>query len=291
MIQQFIVSGIAIGSVYSLIALGFQITYSASNTMNFSQGASVMLGAVVCYLFNITWGWHIAIALPLSLIVCAVFGLIVERIAVRPFAVDGSNSWLLTTIAVGIIVENLVMLTFGKEVRAYPSPLVQTPIDILGFGVFPLELLTPVICIAIASGLRLFFTRTLWGKAFLAVSENPDTAKIMGIDVEGAIALSFALSTVLAGVAGILIAPTYNVSSSMGTLLGLKAFATAIIGGLNNPWGIAASGILYGIGESLAAGYFGGSYREIVGFTLVVLALTLKPSGLFSRNGSSVSNW
>ena len=287
MIQQFIVSGIAIGSVYSLIALGFQITYSVSNTMNFSQGASVMLGAVICYLFNITWGWHIAIAIPLSLLVCAVFGLIVERIAIRPFAVNGSNSWLLTTIALGIIVENLAMLTFGKEVRAYPSPLVRTPIDILGFGVFPLELLTPIVVIAIACLLRLTFTRTLWGKAFIAASENPETAKIMGINVEGAIAFAFALSTVLAGVAGILIAPIYNVSSGMGTLLGLKAFATAIIGGLDSPWGIAIAGVLYGMGESLAAGYLGGSYREIIGFTLVILTLTLKPNGLFGKSSIS----
>lgn len=280
---QFIISGIAIGSVYSLIALGFQVTYSVSNTVNFSQGASVMLGAVICYLFNITWGWNIAIAVPLALIVCAVFGLLVERIAVRPFSVDGSNSWLLTTIAVGIIAENVAMLTFGKEVRAYPSPLVQTPIDILGFGVFPLELCTPVVGIAIAFLLRLIFTRTLWGKAFLAASENPDTAKIMGIDLEGAIAFSFALSTVLAGVAGILIAPIYNVSAGMGTLLGLKAFATAIVGGLTSPWGIMVAGILYGIVESLAAGYFGGSYREIIGFTLVILALLVRPNGLFSK--------
>ncbi len=284
MLQQFVVSGIAIGSVYSLIALGFQITYSVSNTMNFSQGASVMLGAVVCYSFNITYGWHIAIAIPLSLIICAIFGLIIERLAVRPFAVDGSNSWLLTTIAVGIIAENLAMLTFGKEVRGYPSPLAQTPINILGFGVYPLELLTPVIGIAIAFLLRFTFTHTLWGKAFLAASENPDTAKIMGINVEGAIAFAYALSTVLAGVAGILIAPIYNVSAGMGTLLGLKAFATAIIGGLTSPWGIAIAGVLYGIGESLAAGYLGGSYREIIGFALVILALTLRPNGLFGKN-------
>lgn len=283
MIQQFIVSGIAIGSVYGLIALGFQITYAVSNTMNFSQGASVMLGAVFCYLFNITWGWPIAIAIPLSLIICAVFGLIVEKITVRPFAVNGSNSWLLTTIALGIIAENLVMLTFGKEVRAYPSPLVQTPISIWGFGVFPLEIITPIIGIAIALMLHFGFTHTLWGKAFLAASENPDTAKIMGINVVGAIAFAFALSTVLAGIAGILIAPIYNVSAGMGNLLGLKAFATAIIGGLDSPWGIILAGILYGVGESLAAGYLGGGYREIVGFTLVILALILKPNGLFGK--------
>ena len=277
MLQQFVVSGIAIGSVYSLIALGFQITYSVSQTMNFSQGASVMLGAVVCYWFNITLGWHIAIAIPLSLIVCAIFGLVVERIAVRPFAVDGSNSWLLTTIALGIILENLIMLTFGKEVRAYPSPLVRAPVDVLGFGIFPLELLTPIIAIAIALLLRVTFTRTLWGKAFNAVSENPDAARIMGIDVEGIITFSFVLSTVLAGVAGMLIAPIYNVSAGMGTLLGLKAFATAIIGDLNSPWGIAIAGIIYGIVESLAVGYLGGSYRDIVGFSVVILILTVKP--------------
>jgi branched-chain amino acid transport system permease protein len=284
MLKQFIISGIAIGSIYSLTALGFQITYSVSGTMNFSQGASVMLGAVVCYLLNITWGWHLAIALPLSLIVCAICGLLIERLAVRPFAVGGSNSWLLTTIAVGIIGENLAMVTFGKEVRAYPSILAQNPLKIFDFGVYPLELLIPLIVLAIAVLIRLTFTHTLWGKAFLAVSENPDTAKIMGINVEGAIAFSYALSTVLAGVAGILIAPIYHVSAGMGTLLGLKAFATAIIGGLNSPWGIAIAGVLYGIAESLAAGYLGGSYREIIGFTLVILALALRPNGLLGKN-------
>jgi branched-chain amino acid transport system permease protein len=284
MFLQLILSGIAIGSVYGLIALGFQITYSVSNTMNFSQGASVMLGAVLCYTLNITLGWPIALSISLTVLVCALLGLVIERWAVRPFAVNGSNSWLLTTIAVGIIAENLIMLTFGKEVRAYPSPLAQTPINLLGFGIFPLELLIPVISLAIAFFLRFTFTHTLWGKAFLAVSENPDTAKLMGIPVEGAIAFSYALSTVLAGIAGILIAPLYNVSAGMGTLLGLKAFATAIIGGLTNPWGMTIAGILYGIGESLAAGYLGGSYREIIGFALVILILTIRPNGLLGRS-------
>ena len=119
---QLVLSGIAIGSMYGLVALGFQITYSVSNTMNFFQGVSVMLGAVLCYMFNITWGWPGAIAVILTVALACVFGLIVERFAVRPFAQNGSNSWLLTTIALGIIVENLVMVTFGKEVRAYPSP-------------------------------------------------------------------------------------------------------------------------------------------------------------------------
>jgi branched-chain amino acid transport system permease protein len=281
MFNQLILSGIAIGSVYSLIALGFQITYAVSNTMNFSQGVSVMLGAVMCYLFNITLAWPLPIAVFLSLLGCALFGLIVERIAVRPFAVAGSNAWLLTTIAVGIIMENLIMLTFGKEVRAFPSVLMQRAVNIADFGIYPLELLIPAIGLLLTVLIRFTFTHTLWGKTFMAVSENPEAARLMGIHVEGTIAFAYLLSTVLAGIAGILIAPIYNVSAGMGTLLGLKAFATAIIGGLNSPWGIALAGIVYGIGESLAAGYLGGSYREIIGFALVILILTLRPKGLF----------
>ena len=283
MLQQLILSGIAIGSMYGLIALGFQVTYAVSNTMNFSQGASVMLGAVLCYMLNITWGWNFWIAALLTLLICAGVGLLIERFIVRPFAKGGSNSWLLTTIAIGIIADNVAMVTFGKEVRAYPSALATDPVMILGFGIFPIELLTPVIGFAVALLVRVMFTQTLLGKAFQAVSENHDTARIMGIPVEKMIAFSFAVSTVLAGIAGILIAPVANVSATMGTLLGLKAFAAAIIGGLANPWGVMLAGVFYGVVESVAAGTLGGSYREIVGFAVVILALALRPNGLFGR--------
>jgi branched-chain amino acid transport system permease protein len=118
--QQLVISGLAIGSMYGLVALGFQITFAVSKTMNFSQGASVMLGAVLCYVLDIRWEWWSPLAVIATLIVCAGFGLLIERFAVRPFAQGGSNSWLLTTIALGIIVENAVMLSFGKEVRGNP---------------------------------------------------------------------------------------------------------------------------------------------------------------------------
>ncbi|MFE4104781.1 branched-chain amino acid ABC transporter permease [Almyronema epifaneia] len=280
---QLIISGIAIGSMYGLVALGFQLTFAVSKTMNFSQGASVMLGAVLCYVFNITWGWPLGLAVALTAIACIGFGLLVERLAVRPFAQAGSNSWLLTTIAIGIVVENLAMLTFGKEVRAYPSPLAEVPLRIGGVGIFPLELLIPVAGLAIALGVRLIFTRSLLGKALQAVSENQDTARLMGIAVEPMVAFSYGAATLLAGLAGMLIAPITNVAATMGTLLGLKAFATAIIGGLDNPWGVMVAGILYGVVEAIAAGLLGGSYREIVGFAVVIVALALRPGGLFGR--------
>jgi len=280
---QLILSGLAIGSMYGLVALGFQITFAASKTMNFSQGAFVMVGAVLCYSFNITWGLSAIAAVPLTLAICFGLGLAVERWAVRPFARNGSHSWLLSTIALGVIAENLAMATFGKEVRGYPSPLAETTIPILGFGIFPLELVIPVVGLATAISLRVLFTQTLLGKAFQAVSENSETAQLMGIPVGRLIALSFGLSTGLAGLAGMLIAPIANVSAAMGTLLGLKAFATAIIGGLGNPWGIIVAGTVYGVVESLAAGSLGGSYREIVGFTVVILLLALRPNGLFGQ--------
>ena len=281
--SQLILSGIAIGSVYGLVALGFQVTYAVSNTMNFSQGASVMVGAVLCYTLNITWGVPALLAVPIALVACFGLGLLIERFVVRPFAVDGSSSWLLTTIALGIILENLVMVTFGKETRGYPSVWAEAPINVLGFGVFPIELLIPVVGLAVALGVRLLFTRTLLGKALQAVSDSHDTARLMGIPVERMIALTFGLSTALAGLAGMLIAPVANVSATMGTLLGLKAFATAIIGGLASPWGVMLAGILYGGVESIAAGVFGGSYREIVGFAVVIVMLALRPHGLFGR--------
>ncbi|MEM9089750.1 MAG: branched-chain amino acid ABC transporter permease [Cyanobacteria bacterium P01_F01_bin.53] len=280
---QLILSGMAIGSMYGLVALGFQMTFAVSKTMNFSQGAFVMVGAVICYCLNITWGISAIAAVPITLLVCVLLGLLIERWIVRPFARNGSHAWLLSTIALGIITENLAMLTFGKEVRGYPSPLAETPVSVLNFGVYPLEFVIPLVGLAAAIGLRVLFTRTLWGKAFQAASENPETARLLGVPVTWLIALSFGLSTALAGLAGMLIAPIANVSATMGTLLGVKAFATAMIGGLSNPWGVMIAGVLYGVVESVAAGTLGGSYREIVGFLVVIVVLTIRPNGLFGR--------
>lgn len=281
---QLILSGIAVGSMYGLVALGFQITFAVSKTMNFSQGAFVMVGAVLCYSLNITWEWHALLAVPATLAACTVLGLLIERWIVRPFARNGSHAWLLSTIALGIIAENLAMLIFGKEVRGYPSPLARAPVPVLDFGVYPIEFVIPLVGLAVAIALWLFFNRTLWGKAFSAASEHPDIARLLGIPVAWLISLSFGASTALAGLAGMLIAPVSNVSATMGTLLGVKAFATAMLGGLSNPWGVMFAGVLYGVVESVAAGALGGSYREIVGFAVVVLVLSVRPDGLFGRS-------
>lgn len=278
-----IVTGLAVGSMYGLIALGFHVTYVVSNTVNFSQGSSMMLGAVLGYTFAIKLGWPMPLAIAMSLALCALFGLLVERALVRPFVERGSNAWLMATVAGGIVLDNVVLFTFGKEPRAFPSFLAQKPIELFGTGVFPLQLIIPLVGIGITIALQLAFHRTRLGKALLAVVQNKDAARLMGINVRRAIAFSFALSTALAGLAGMLIAPLFSVHSDMGTLFGIKAFAVAILGGISSASGVMLAGLLYGLIEALVTAFAGSTYTQIVVFAVVILALAVMPNGLLGR--------
>jgi branched-chain amino acid transport system permease protein len=278
-----IVSGLAVGSMYGLIALGFHVTYVVSNTVNFAQGSSMMLGAVLGYAFAVKLGWPMPLAVAMSLMLCALFGLLVERTLVRPFAERGSNAWLMATVAGGIVLDNIVLFTFGKEPRAFPSFLAQKPIDLFGAGVFPLQLIIPVVGIAIAVALQIAFHRTRLGKALLAVVQNKDAARLMGINVRSAIAFSFALSTALAGLAGMLIAPLFSIHSDMGTLFGIKAFAVAILGGITSASGVMLAGLLYGLIEASVTAFAGSTYTQIIVFAVVILALAAMPNGLLGR--------
>jgi len=282
-IPQLLFSGLALGSMYALVALGYNITYATSQTVNFSQGQSVMVGAVVAYAFHVGLGWPLWATLPVTLVALALLGVLVERVAVRPFLRARSIAWLLATIAVGIIGENVAMLLFGKDARAFPSALAVTPWTIFGAGVYPHELLVPLVGLAIMALIELSFRTTLAGKALRAVAWSHDAASLMGINVYRTITVAYALSSILAGVAGVLLAPLLNVSATMGTTIGLKAFAVAIIGGIESPRGIVVAGILYGVFEAIVAGYLGTGVREILGFGLVVLVLLVRPWGLFGQ--------
>jgi branched-chain amino acid transport system permease protein len=280
-IAQLVFSGLALGSMYALVALGYNITYATSRTVNFSQGQSVMVGAVVAYGLHVAAGWPLLPSVIVSLVALALLGVVIERIAVRPFLASSSIAWLLSTIALGIIAENVAMIVFGKDARAFPSPLTARPWTVLGAGVYPQELLVPVAGIALMALVELAFRRTLAGKALRAVAFSHEAASLMGIGVGRMITLAYALSSILAGVAGILLAPLLNVSATMGTTIGLKAFAVAIIGGIESARGIVVAGILYGVFEAVVAGYLGTGVREILGFALVILVLLLRPWGLF----------
>ncbi|MDQ8023261.1 MAG: branched-chain amino acid ABC transporter permease [Moraxellaceae bacterium] len=280
-----LISGIGLGSMYGLMALGFHVTYAVSGTVNFAQGSSMMLGAVLTFGFAKALGWPMWLAILLALALCALYGLLVEILAVRPFASRGSNAWLMSTVALGIVLDNLVMFSFGKEPRSLPSPLAQTPIDIggLGLGVYPLQLLIPVVGLLLAAVLHFVARRTRWGTAMLAVVQNRDAARLMGIPITRVVAGAFALSTLFAGIAGVLIAPLFNVNADMGTLFGLKAFAVAILGGISSAWGVMIAGLLFGAAEALITATLGSGYTQIISFALVIVVLAVRPNGLFGR--------
>ncbi|HEX6792403.1 MAG TPA: branched-chain amino acid ABC transporter permease [Casimicrobiaceae bacterium] len=281
-----LVTGVGLGSMYGLLALGFYVTYAVSNTVNFAQGSTMMLGAVMGFTFGVTLGWPWVLAILAALAVCVAWGIVVEAIGVRPFARRGSDLWLMATVALGLVLENVVLFTFGKDPRGMPqSALTAEAFSVGGLRVSVLQITIPVVGLAIALALHLLTRQTRTGKSMLAIVQNPDAARLMGIDVRAAIVGAYAISGLFAGVAGLLIAPLFTVSSSMGTLFGIKAFAVAILGGIGNPWGVVVAGLIYGSAESLITAAFGSTYTQILTFGLVIVALTLRPDGLFGRAG------
>jgi branched-chain amino acid transport system permease protein len=279
-----IISGLGLGSMYGLLALGFHVTHAVSRTVNFAQGSTMMLGAVLCFTFWVTLKWPLPLAVIAALLACAIWGAAVERVAVRPFAARGSNSWLIATVALGIVLDNVVLFTFGKDPRGMPAGLLTTgAISVGGLRIEYLQALIPVVGLTLAAALQILFATSRHGKALLAVVQNRDAARLMGIRVERVVEVAFALSGLLAGVAGILVAPLFTVSSTMGTLFGIKAFAVAILGGIESPWGVVLAGLIYGVVEAAITALLGSTYTQIVTFALVILALAVRPNGLFGR--------
>jgi branched-chain amino acid transport system permease protein len=283
MIASALVTGLGLGSMYGLLALGFYITYSVSSTVNFAQGSSMMLGAVFAYTFAVTYGWPMLPAAALALALCALYGVIVELVAVRPFARRGSSAWLMATVALGILADNTVLFTFGKEPRGFVMPWANAAVPVGGLNVSMLQILIPVVGLGLAAALHAFSRKTRLGKALLAVVQNPDAARLMGINVPLAISGAYAASTLFAGAAGIMIAPLFNVHSDMGTLFGLKAFAVAILGGITSAWGVMLAGLIFGVTESMITALLGSAYTQILSFTLVIVALAIMPNGIFGR--------
>ena len=283
MLASTLITGLGLGSMYGLVALGFHITYAVSGTVNFAQGSAVTLGAVLGYALGVTLGWPMPVAILGALLGCAVLGLVVERLLVRPFVEKGSDAWLLATVAGGIVLDNAMLFTFGKEPRSLPSALAVKPVEFLGTGIYPLQLLIPVVGLSVAVVIQTLFRRTDLGRVLLAVAQNSDAARLMGIDVRRTVACAFALSALLAGAAGLLIAPLFSVSAEMGALFGIKAFAVAILGGIGSATGVVLAGLLYGLVEAGVTATLGSTYTQLVVFSVIILALALRPDGLLGR--------
>ena len=281
-----LVTGVGLGSMYGLLALGFYVTYAVSNTVNFAQGATMMLGAVAGFTLSVSLGWSWPLAVVVPLVACAAWGLVVERVGVRPFASRGSDLWLMATVALGLILENVVLFTFGKDPRGMPSSvLMADALTVGGLHVSTLQLTIPAVGLLIAVALHVFTRHSMVGKSMLATVQNPDAARLVGVDVRGVVVGAYVVSGVFAGIAGLLIAPLFTVSASMGTLFGIKAFAVAILGGIGNPWGVMLAGLIYGCAEALITAGLGSTYTQVLTFGLVIVALAFRPDGLFGRAG------
>lgn len=280
---QYVFSGLSIGAIYGLVGLGFYMMWSTCRAVNFAHGDVLMLGAVLAVVL-LDQQVPLFIGIPLAIMASAIFGMFLERFAVRPFNKKSSDiNWMLTTIAIGIMLESFVNITFGSFARALPSPGVDKAITIAGAGVYPQELLLPVFAIAAMLLLETFYRKTMVGRAMRAVAYDRMAASLMGVNVNRITMISFGLAGAFGGLAGILIAPIIQVSASMGVLLGLKGFAVAIIAGISNPVGVVVTGLLYGVMEKFVEGYISTAAREVVGFSIMIVMLLLFPQGVFGR--------
>ncbi len=281
-ITQMVVSGAFMGFVYALIAYGFQLTYATSKSINFGQGELVMLSAF-CSLTLTNWGLPYWLMVPGGLLIGAVLGLVVERAAVRLALEQKSEGWILLSIILGLFFFSTAENIWGRDDRPFPTPIPSDPLHLLGIDVTYVEISVAVGVLAVMGLIELFKRKTLLGKAFEAVSADRDAAELMGISATHTVMLSYGLSGAVAALAGILVSPITTVGPTMASSLILKAFAVAVVAGLESGFGVVVIGLLLGALESLASFYLGSGWRETPGLLLLILALALRPNGVFGK--------
>ena len=289
-LTQLFIAGVAQGMIYALIAFGYSITFSTSRTINFSLGNLLMVGGVVGFVLYMDMrtgqplGRSLLVPVAGVVIVSAFLGVAVYKLAVEPSLKRQSEyAWVLATLAFGIIVKNAVEQLWSTDDFRFSSPLGDAPLRVGTAGIYPQEILIIVVSLLIVAAFELFRRKTVLGKAIQAVSEDKQTASLMGINQDAVVLFSFVLSTVIAGIAGILVAPITFVSASMGTVLGVKAYGAAIIGGLESGFGMIAGGLILGLSEALTARFVSTGYKDTPGFVLLILIILFKPSGLFGK--------
>lgn len=287
--MQAVVSGLILGSIYAIIAQGYYITYITTRTMNFGQGDFLMLGALLG-LTSLgaltTTGVNVYLAVPITVVLVfaamSVFGWGLERIAIRPLQHFLSIGWILSTVAVSIMLRNIAMLIWGRNVIPFPSPFGSDVYRFAGIGITKHELFVAASAVIIMACLFFFLNKSLLGKALAAVAFNADAASLMGINPRRMAVIAFALSSALAGLGGILVGPITNTAFFMGATLGLKAFAAAIIGGLENPLGILLGGLMLGVIEQVFSLY-SSAYKDASAFVLILVVLIFMPQGLLGK--------
>lgn len=292
LVQQ-IVNGIAWGSLYALIALGYTMVYGVLRLINFAHGDVYMIGAMVAYYVARSLVAPGTESVPLffallaiSMIACGALGFTIERLAYRPLRGASKLTALITAIGVSLLLENGGQLVFGPDPKFFPQLLAAREISPgSGIVVTNVQLLILATSITLMLGLQFLVYRTRVGTALRAVSFSPEAASLMGIDVDRMISLTFVLGSMLAGAAGVLVGLSNpKIEPLMGIMPGLKAFVAAVVGGIGNIPGAMAGGILMGLSEVLVVGYVSSTYRDAIAFVILIVVLLVRPSGLFGAS-------
>lgn len=281
-----ILGGISVGAVYALIALGLNLTFLTTRTLNFGQGSLMMLAAVSAVLFAGA-GLNLYAALLLGLVLVGVVAALTESIAIRPIAkLGGSMGWVVTTLGVGIFLQGFVAKYFGSQALAFPSFLFSPRdyVSVFGVRLSAQFLVVLVIALVLVVAFEFFLKRTAWGRGLQAVAIDPDLASVMGIPVRRVVMLSFIGSGVLAGVAGVLVAQiTGTVDAAFGFNLLILGFVAAVLGGMGNTWGALLGGLFLGVTEKLVGGYVSTAAEQGIAFALLMVALAVRPEGLLGE--------
>lgn len=282
---QFLFSGVTVGATYALAALGFTLIYNASNVINFAQGEFIMLGGMLTVFF-MQVGLPMPAAVVLAVVVPALVGVLVEKLAIEPAKGAETVTLIIITIGCSLIIRGLVQVWLGKGTHTVPPFSGSEPIAVLGATLLPQSLWVLGVTGVVVAALWYFFSRTLAGKAILATSFNPVAAQLVGINTSWVLFISFALSAALGALGGILVAPITLTSYDVGIMLGLKGFVAAVVGGLGSGLGAVAGGLMVGIVEAMAAGYISSAYKDAVPFVLILAILFFMPRGLFGAKST-----
>ncbi|MBP6645792.1 MAG: branched-chain amino acid ABC transporter permease [Burkholderiaceae bacterium] len=296
---QALLSGLAVGSAYALVSLGFSVTFTTTKTLNFSHGEFVSAGAFIGMsvlflaigkpLTSTSFGgaqpgaMAQLLALLVALAIMGGIGWLLFVLGVRPFARRPGMAWVMSTLGFGVILQSIGLAIWGPKPVVVPSPVGDDVIRILGVGVRPQELLMLVTSVVIMLVFDHIMRKTMAGKAMRAVAQNPSVASLMGINVSSMMIGAFIISSALAGLSGFMLAPIAQASLFMGLAVGLKGFSAAMVGGLNNPRGCVVGGFMLGVLESFV-NLWSAQWREVTIFALVILVLAFRPNGLFGSN-------
>ncbi len=281
-----LISGLRLGSIYAIIALGYTMVYGIAKMLNFAHGDVIMVGAYVAFIALYRAGLPLIVALLISIVVCTLLGVIIERLAYKPLRQASSLAVLITAIGVSYLLQNSALLVMGSAAKIFPT--------ILDFGSISLfdgqlnisyqMLITIVSCVLIMIALNAFVQKTKIGKAMRACSEDKEAASLMGINVNNIISLTFAIGSGLAAVASILLCATYpSVTPTLGSMPGIKAFTAAVIGGIGSIPGALLGGLLLGLVEILVKAYGLSELADAISFGVLILVLLFKPTGLLGK--------